>query len=118
MEKKIIVSGAILAALAVGLGAFGAHALKDFLQQTGRFEVFQTATQYQFYHALGLLAISRLNPSKWVWMLLLVGTLIFSGSLYLLCLTQVKIFGAITPIGGSMLIAGWMVFAFQKIKYL
>jgi uncharacterized membrane protein YgdD (TMEM256/DUF423 family) len=113
MEKKWVLSGAILAAAAVGLGAFGAHALKDFLAQTGRTEVFQKATEYQFYHALAFLAISKLEAKKSVFFLLLVGTLIFSGSLYALCMTQVKVFGAITPIGGLMMIAGWLTFAFQ-----
>ncbi len=112
MERRIFAVGSILAGLAVVFGAFGAHALKASLNQT-MLATFETGVRYQMYHGLGLLALAwaigrwperRLTPAA---ILLFVGTLIFSGSLYLLVLTGVRSFGAITPVGGLGLIAGW-----------
>ena len=104
-------------ALAVVFGAFGAHVIEGILSPD-RFEVYQTAVQYHFYHALGLLLIGavsqRAGNSKWFsWSgyLLISGILIFSGSLYLLTLTDTGWLGAITPLGGVAFILGWIFFA-------
>ncbi len=110
---------AIYGALAVGLGAFGTHALKAFLQESGRLETYQTAVAYHFYHTLALLAISVLlartsaaNKSlrRAAW-LFVGGIPLFSGSLYLLCFTNIGLLGAIPPLGGVFFIGGWLQLA-------
>ncbi|MCL4106081.1 UNVERIFIED_CONTAM: hypothetical protein GTU68_058387 [Idotea baltica] len=99
--------------LAVAFGAFGAHALKSRLDEYA-LGVFETAVRYQLYHTLALLAVgvialtqvdsTLLRSSGW---LFLVGTIVFSGSLYILSLSGVRWWGAVTPLGGLALIAGW-----------
>lgn len=115
MQKLFLISGAILAGLGVAIGAFGAHALKALLESSGRTETFETAVRYQFYHAFALLFLGLLLfriDTKFIHYagnLMLYGTIIFSGSLYILCLTGTKWLGAITPIGGILMIAGWIL---------
>jgi uncharacterized membrane protein YgdD (TMEM256/DUF423 family) len=108
--------GAVLALLAVAFGAFGAHALKD-LVTPERLQTFETGVRYQMYHALALLIISvlPLKHFRCAWFLL-IGTIIFSSSLYLLVLTDTNLFGAITPIGGVLQIIGWgiLLFSFKR----
>lgn len=108
----------ILGGLAVALGAFGAHGLKDKLETLKTTAIYQTAVQYHFYHALALLAVAvlalqgRSSPllavAGWCFT---IGVLIFSGTLYALALSGVKWLGAITPIGGVALIVGWVALA-------
>ena len=121
--KNILLSGAIFMVLGVLLGAFGAHALKNSLSSE-MLAVYKTGVEYQFYHALGLLLIGligiRLN-SKWIQgsaILLIVGIILFSGSLYILSISGIKIIGAITPIGGISFVAGWicLIIGIQKQK--
>jgi uncharacterized membrane protein YgdD (TMEM256/DUF423 family) len=114
MAKLFISLGAFTMALAVGLGAFGAHALKNKLTPY-LIDVYKTGVDYHFYHALGLLAIGIIarhynSPIIFVagWALF-TGIVIFSGSLYLLALTNIKWLGAITPIGGLSFIVGWVL---------
>jgi len=109
-------------ALAVGFGAFGAHIVQDMLTPD-RFEVFKTAVEYHFYHAIGLLIMGlisqRMEPSKWItWSgsCMIAGILIFSGSLYLLTLTDTSWLGAITPLGGFAFILGWCFLILGIIK--
>ena len=115
-NRKILLSGAILMALGVLLGAFGAHALKTQLSPE-MLQVYKTGVEYQFYHALGLLVIGLIgfhNNSKWIRIsaiLLIAGIFLFSGSLYALSISGVKILGAITPIGGLSFVAGWIALA-------
>lgn len=108
--------GAVLALLAVAFGAFGAHALREIVTPE-RLQTFETGVRYQMYHALALLIMSVLPLKHYcaAW-LLLVGTIIFSGSLYILVLTDIGIFGAITPLGGALQIIGWamLVFSFKR----
>ncbi len=106
------VSGAVLALLGVALGAFGAHALGAQLP-AGDLATFETAVRYQMYHALGLLGIAWLADRfgsplvcRGGWFLI-AGTVVFSGSLYVLVLTGARWLGAITPVGGVMLLVGW-----------
>lgn len=100
---------ATLGALAVGLGAFGAHALKDTLLENGRLETWETAVFYHLTHAIVLLVLSSVKPwRRRVWQIMALGILIFSGSLYILCLSGLTWLGAVTPIGGLLLIAGWL----------
>jgi uncharacterized membrane protein YgdD (TMEM256/DUF423 family) len=115
MQNKFGKIGALLGALGVALGAFGAHALKESLKAAGNFDTFETAVRYQFYGAFSLLILQLLATkfnnkfNAWAGYLFVVGTLIFSGSLYLICFTGIKTFGAIAPIGGLCLIAGWLL---------
>ena len=114
MSKTFLILGAVFLALAVILGAFGSHVIKDKLT-ADRFDIYQTAQEFQFYHALGLVLIGILllhyPDNAWItgcgW-LLTGGIVIFSGSLYTLVLTNTSWLGAITPIGGVAFIAGWV----------
>lgn len=107
--------------LAVALGAFAAHGLKGRLDEAAR-AVFETGARYQAYHALGLFAVAWLverHPSRFVeaagWCFL-GGIFWFSGSLYALSLTGIKKFGALTPIGGLLFLAGWLSLALAPYR--
>lgn len=115
--KNFLLAGALACMLAVLLGAFGAHALRGKLADD-LLAIYQTAVQYHFWHALGVLAIgivaTYLPASaalKWAGWLMLAGIVIFSGSLYLLAVTGERWLGAITPVGGIAFIASWALFA-------
>jgi uncharacterized membrane protein YgdD (TMEM256/DUF423 family) len=111
----------LLAALAVALGAFGAHALRRRLPQD-RLETFETAARYQMYHALALLSVGSFTSSLarpalalaagWFF---LAGIVLFSGSLYLLVLSNNRRWGAIAPLGGLCFIAGWVCLGFAAL---
>lgn len=116
--KFFIQAGAVLGLLGVAIGAFGAHALRPTLEASGRIDTFETAVKYQFYHALALVLVGVLlqlsgdSPAAVKWLTyagysFLAGVLIFSGSLYTLCATGITVLGAITPIGGVLMIVGW-----------
>ena len=104
--------GAALALLAVGAGAFGAHVLEARISGE-LLDVFDTAVQYQVYHAFGLLAVGVFSMShatpllRWAGNFFVAGTVVFSGSLYLLAFTGIGWLGAITPIGGVCFLIGW-----------
>ena len=108
--------------LAVMIGAFGAHALRDILESSGRTETFETAVKYQFYHALALILLGVLmlnfkhNYFHYAGYSFALGTIIFSGSLYILCLSGLSKFGMITPIGGVFMIMGWAFMLIGIIK--
>lgn len=112
--KLIIIIAGIFGALAVGLGAFGAHGLEATLTANGRLDTYETAVKYQFYHTLALLLtgilLMNINHDYFIWASwsFIIGMVIFSGSLYILSLTNVTWLGAITPIGGLALIVGWV----------
>lgn len=117
----LLAAGAINAALAVGAGAFGAHGLRERLAPRA-LEIFETGARYHMYHALGMLlcalaaasgGIAGARTAGWI---LQVGIVIFSGSLYLLALTDVKILGAITPIGGLAFLVGWVWLAVSALR--
>jgi uncharacterized membrane protein YgdD (TMEM256/DUF423 family) len=120
-NRNVLFLGAIFMALAVLLGAFGAHALKNSLSPE-MLAVYKTGIEYQFYHALGLLLIGLIGfhlDSKWLrrsGILLTAGILLFSGSLYVLALTGIKVIGAITPIGGVSFVSGWVCLAIAVWK--
>ncbi|WP_104990659.1 DUF423 domain-containing protein [Deinococcus sp. NW-56] len=112
MRLNPTVTGALLAALGVGLGAFGAHGLRGVLD-AGDLATFETGVRYQMYVALALLALGA-GGRRGAWVpLLLAGAVIFSGSLYLLVLTGPRWLGAVTPIGGVLMIAGLLVAAWE-----
>lgn len=108
------IAGALLAATGVALGAFGAHGLKALLSVEA-LGWWQTAVQYQMWHAIGLLAIAALGaqPIRAPASMLAAGTMIFSGSLFLMALTDARWLGAITPSGGALMIAGWGLLAWR-----
>ena len=116
-QRLAFTAGTLLAALGVALGAFGAHALKARLgaQALGWWE---TAVQYQMWHAIGLIGLAALPLPRLrlAAVLLTLGTLIFAGSLYLMALTGLRWLGAVTPIGGTLMIAGWLVASWQSLK--
>ena len=122
LAKLFLTIGAIAMLWAVALGAFGAHTLKSQLAPD-LLAVYHTGVEYHFYHALGLLAVGlvaqRLPDSNWLrasgW-LMLAGIVIFSGSLYLLAVTGVRAFGAVTPIGGVAFMLAWVLFAVAVVK--
>lgn len=100
---------AVLGFLGVALGAFGAHGLKPVLEANDTVAIWQTAVLYHLIHAVaGLWAAERSALVTWLWT---AGVAVFSGSLYVLAVTNVRWLGAITPIGGLLFLAGWMVLA-------
>jgi uncharacterized membrane protein YgdD (TMEM256/DUF423 family) len=104
---------AFLGALAVALGAFGAHGLKELLVRNHTVEIWEKAALYHFLHAIMLVVLSLRKPLlNGPWFSFLIGIVIFSGSLYLLALTNIRWLGAITPIGGTSFIVGWLWLAF------
>ncbi len=122
MQKPpFITLGATLAFLAVMLGAFGAHGLKNVLSPE-LLMVYQTAVDYQMWHAIGLLIIGLIQLQKPSVLLttagwfMFTGIVIFSGSLYALSLTGIKLLGAITPIGGASFLIAWLLLAYTSIK--
>jgi uncharacterized membrane protein YgdD (TMEM256/DUF423 family) len=113
-QKTTLILGAIAGALAVSIGAFGAHGLKAILLENERAETFELAVRYHFYHTFALLVTGLLmeffdeKKLRWAALFFLIGIFIFSGSLYALSLTGVTLLGAITPVGGVSFIAGWL----------
>lgn len=106
---------AILGFIAVALGAFGAHGLKDVLAQNNTAAIWQTGALYHLVHSAVLLYVAGREPfPRLAWSLFFAGILIFSGTLYVLAVTNVKWLGAITPIGGLCLLGGWLLLAFQR----
>jgi uncharacterized membrane protein YgdD (TMEM256/DUF423 family) len=117
MARRWTMLGALSAALAVALGAFGAHVLRTVLP-AARLATFETGVRYEMFHALGLLAVAwaavhwpRAAAVEVAGWLFVVGTALFSGSLYLLALTGAGWLGAIAPLGGAAFIAGWLALA-------
>ena len=119
----IFALGAILMALAVGAGAFGAHALKATLDVYGK-EIYEKAALYHFIHALGILVVGVIGaqgviPQSTAWRIALaltIGVLLFSGSLYALAITKIRILGAVTPIGGTLFIIAWVWLAIAALR--
>jgi uncharacterized membrane protein YgdD (TMEM256/DUF423 family) len=128
MHKKLIALAAFIAGLAVALGAFGAHGLQKITTDEKILHGYQTAVQYQMYHALALLSVGifyfQLSGRwmKWVATFFIAGIILFSGSLYLITLLKiqesdaVKYAGPVTPLGGLFLITGWIILMIAAIK--
>ena len=120
--RQTLIAGAVLGLLGVALGAFGAHALKPTLEANGRMDTFELAVRYQFFHALALLFLGLWMGSQatgllgWAGLSWTLGVLLFSGSLYLLALTNSKVFALFTPIGGLLMLAGWALLLWCAIK--
>ncbi|MDQ6655982.1 MAG: DUF423 domain-containing protein [Verrucomicrobiota bacterium] len=108
MSPLLFRIAALFCLVAVGLGAFGAHGLKRILDANGTVEIWKTAVLYHLAHAVALIALAlHGSTNRGAFYLLVAGIVIFSGSLYLLALTNVRWLGAITPIGGLCFLAGW-----------
>ena len=121
-EQRLLRAGAALAMLGVLLGAFGAHALKNSLS-VEMLAIYQTGVQYQLIHALGIVLIALLAATQPTWKrlilagwLMVAGVLLFSGSLYLLAATGVRVLGAITPLGGLCFIVAWGLLVFAPVR--
>lgn len=116
-----LIAGSVIGFLSVAMGAFGAHALKGTFDEYS-LGVYKTAVEYQFWHALALLVVGvlertssseSLKISGWSFIL---GVIIFSGSLYVLSFTKVKLWGAVTPFGGVAFMIGWIFLAYHAWK--
>jgi len=122
MDKLYIAMGSFAAFIGVGLGAFGAHGLRDRLSDH-MLATWQTGVNYHLVHALGLILVGVIlhlfqgtGSLKLVGWLFLTGIILFSGSLYLLAITGISKLGMITPFGGLAFLAGWLVLAMSMIK--
>jgi uncharacterized membrane protein YgdD (TMEM256/DUF423 family) len=120
-DKKIVIFASILAAITIGIGAFGAHGLKDMVDAQALLS-FETGVRYLMYHVLALLIIGLTTripyeTKKWVFRFFIIGMLFFSGSIFLLSMKSILPFsisflGPVTPIGGLMLMVGWLRLAY------
>jgi uncharacterized membrane protein YgdD (TMEM256/DUF423 family) len=121
MDRVFLAIGALSALIGVAAGAFGAHSLRERLS-ADLLAIFETGARYQMYHAFALIVVAwaqtrwpgaLLTTSGW---LFVAGTLLFSGSLYLLSLTGVRWLGAITPLGGVAFLTGWLLLAWTALR--
>lgn len=114
-QRTTLLWAAAMGCLAVAIGAFGAHALKPLLIKNGRVDTFELAVRYQFYHTLALLGTGVLIGQfhskllHFAALLFVLGIFLFSGSLYVLCFTGISSWGAVTPLGGLLFVAGWLL---------
>ncbi|TDF42297.1 DUF423 domain-containing protein [Alteromonadaceae bacterium M269] len=124
--KHFLVLGIVFCVLSVILGAFAAHGLKAVLA-SAQLAAFKTGVEYQFYHGLALVLLSAVQPqymasdnkkvlANRAGLFFVLGTVLFSGSLYLLATTGIKIFGPITPLGGLCFIVGWSLMLWAVIR--
>jgi uncharacterized membrane protein YgdD (TMEM256/DUF423 family) len=120
VNQSLIALGAINGGIAVAAGAFGAHGLRERISQHS-LEVFETAVRYQMFHALAMIlcaviASSGSSGARTAGWLFQGGIVLFSGSLYVLALTEIKWLGAITPVGGLAFLAGWAALAWSALR--
>lgn len=128
MHRPSLIAAAVFGGLAVALGAFGAHGLQKITADEKILHGYQTAVQYQMYHALALLGVGALTSylssrySKWIYSCFVAGILLFSGSLYLLTFLKIqgsdaaKFAGPVTPVGGVFFIIGWVLLLVALLK--
>jgi uncharacterized membrane protein YgdD (TMEM256/DUF423 family) len=121
-QRQTLLMASAFGVLAVSLGAFGAHALKAILVANGRLDTYELAVRYHFYHTLALFAVAMLmdkysgrglNLSS---LLFVIGIVLFSGSLYALCLLNISSIAIVTPVGGVFLIAGWLMIFISVLR--
>jgi uncharacterized membrane protein YgdD (TMEM256/DUF423 family) len=122
MFKLFLALGSVNAFLAIALGAFGAHGLKNKLT-ADMLAVYQTGVQYHMYHALALILIALVSDKvgtasyvQWSGWLMIIGIVLFSGALYTLSISGVKTLGAVAPLGGLAFLAGWLLLLFAVWK--
>ena len=124
MKKLILSTASILGFMSIVLGAFGAHLLEDYLILSDKLNSFETAVKYQFYHVFFLMILglcyNQFDKSliKYAFFSVLIGVFLFSGSLYVICFTNLTMFGSLTPFGGFFLIMAWLLFLFSIRKAL
>ncbi|MCG2460612.1 DUF423 domain-containing protein [Flavobacteriaceae bacterium F89] len=126
MNRTIFITAIVFGALAIALGAFGAHALKEALS-AAEIQVFETGVRYQMYHALLLLFMANTlhvpeQKKKLVFYLIAIGVVLFSFSIYLLATNNLtgfdfKTIGFVTPIGGILLLSGWVILGYRFIRH-
>ena len=123
MYAKFVFLSALFAFIGVAMGAFGAHGLKNVLS-VDSMHAYQTAVHYQLWHALGIGLIAifiQQNPGShlliWAGWFMVIGIVVFSGSLYILSLTETRWLGAVTPIGGVALLIAWILLALSALKF-
>ncbi len=120
--KLFLFLGALSCFLGVLAGALGAHGLKEYLIQSNGLNNFNLATDYMFYHGMGLLFVAYARnrypalPFHYAGWLFVAGTLLFQGNLFLMTLTGNRMMAMLTPVGGVCLMAGWILFAFQALR--
>ena len=121
--KSLLLLGSVFAFIGVALGAFGAHGLQSVLMANGTLETYKTGVQYHLVHALALVLLAvlsdRLRETKkleLIGWLFAVGIVLFSGSLYVLAVSGVKILGVVTPLGGLCFLSGWALLAFVAVR--
>jgi len=123
-QKAVLLVACALGFVGVALGAFGAHALKPTLEANGRLDTYELAVRYQFYHALALLGLGllmnmvRADLLSTAAVFLLIGVILFSGSLYILSLASIRWVAFITPFGGVSMLAGWALAGWAIYKNL
>jgi uncharacterized membrane protein YgdD (TMEM256/DUF423 family) len=123
MLRTFLILGSLNMFLSVALGAFGAHGLKSKIS-ADMLTIYQTGVHYHMIHALGIIAValtSKLTtaaPVSWAGWSMLIGIVLFSGSLYALSITGIKLLGAITPLGGVAFLLGWLLLAYTAYKGL
>jgi uncharacterized membrane protein YgdD (TMEM256/DUF423 family) len=127
MAKTFLLVAAVLGFTGVALGAFGAHGLQAALEANGRADTFETANRYHLSHALGLLIVgvwlaspggaALKNSLRWAGYGFIAGTLLFSGSLYILAIFDLGFMGAVAPLGGAGLLLGWAAFGWTAWKW-
>ncbi len=122
--KLFIIIGAVNAFLAVALGAFGAHGLEGRVEPK-YLEIWKTGVTYQMFHAIGILIVGILLGNlpansllSWSGWLMLIGVVLFSGSLYVMTLTKISILGAITPLGGVSFLVAWVLLIVAAVKFM
>jgi len=122
MQRTFLAWGSVLAMLSVAIGAFGAHLLKPIID-ADLLKVYETGVQYQMMHALGLILIAIIigqwgesTRIRWAGILLISGIVLFSGSLYVLSISGIKVLGAITPLGGICFLAGWLCLILEVLS--
>jgi len=119
-KEKGLIIGSILMVIGISIGAFGAHGLKDILEENGTLSTFQTGVEYLFYNSIGILIISlsgKDNKMKsFAIISIILGIILFSFSLFTLSITGIKAIGIITPFGGLSMIIGWILFIMSLKK--
>lgn len=120
--RLIVLAAGLLGFTGVALGAFGAHALKETLAARGTAPTWQTAVLYHLLHAVALLALTTLAGNwanaRWIGLCWSVGVVLFSGSLYWLALGGPKFLGPVTPLGGIVLLSGWLLVAWNGLQLI
>ena len=126
MNRTLVITAVLFLILAIILGAFGAHGLKELVNEE-RLQTFEVGVKYQFYQGLGMLVLG-LNAEKFkfslktIWTLLMTGTLMFSVSIYFLSIQDVlgaslKFLGPVTPVGGMLMILGWVILLWKMMRH-